>query len=67
MLEGIDAAIILQVHDELVVEAAEQDALTARDRLVEAMTEAFLEVFPEAPTTGLVDVAIVGCWAEAKG
>ena len=66
MLEGIDAAIILQVHDELVVEAAEQDALTARDRLVEAMTEAFLEVFPDAPTTGLVDVAIVDCWAEAK-
>jgi DNA polymerase I-like protein with 3'-5' exonuclease and polymerase domains len=67
MLEGIDATIILQVHDELVVEAAEQDAPTARDRLVEAMTEAFLEVFPEAPTTGLVDVATVGCWAEAKG
>ncbi|MCC2662393.1 MAG: polymerase family protein with 3-5-exonuclease and polymerase domain [Geminicoccaceae bacterium] len=66
-LEGIDATIILQVHDELVVEAAEQDAPTARDRLVEAMTEAFLEVFPEAPTTGLVDVATVGCWAEAKG
>jgi hypothetical protein len=31
------------------------------------MVEAFLKVFPEAPTTGLVDVAMVGCWAEAKG
>ena len=64
MLEGIDAAIILQVHDELVVEAAEQAALTARDRLVEAMTEAFLEVFPDAPAIGLVDAEIRQCWAE---
>jgi DNA polymerase I len=64
MLEGIDAAIILQVHDELVVEAAEQDAPTARDQLVEAMTEAFLEVFPDAPTIGLVDAGIRQCWAE---
>ena len=38
MLEGIDGALILQVHDELVVEAAEEVAPTARDRLVEAMT-----------------------------
>jgi hypothetical protein len=30
------------------------------------MTQAFLKVFPDAPAIGLVDVAIVGCWAEAK-
>jgi hypothetical protein len=30
------------------------------------MTQAFLEVFPDAPATGLVDVAVVDCWAEAK-
>ena len=30
------------------------------------MTEAFLEVFPEAPTTGLVEAKMARCWAEAK-
>ena len=63
-LEGLDAAIILQVHDELLVEASENDAEAARDRLVAAMTDAFSEVFPDAPTLGLVDVAIRRCWAE---
>jgi DNA polymerase I-like protein with 3'-5' exonuclease and polymerase domains len=63
-LEGLDAAIILQVHDELVLEVAEGDAEAARDRLVEAMTAAWLEVFPGAPTLGLVDAAIRPCWAK---
>ena len=66
-LSDLDAAIIATVHDEIVAEVSDGDAAEAARRLEAAMVEAFLEVFPEAPTTGLVDVAIVGCWAEAKG
>ncbi len=66
-LRDLDAAIIATVHDEIVAEVGAGDAAEAARRLEAAMVHAFLEVFPEAPVTGLVDVAIVGCWAEAKG
>jgi DNA polymerase I len=66
-LRDLDAAIIATVHDEIVVEASDGDAAEAARRLEAAMVNAFLEVFPEAPATGLVDVAVVDCWAEAKG
>jgi DNA polymerase-1 len=65
-LAGVDAELIMMVHDEFVVEAAEERAEAVAAIVEEQMTRAFTEVFPEAPTTGLVDVAIVGCWAEAK-
>ena len=63
-LAGLDAELILQVHDELVLEVAETDADAARGRLVEAMREAWLEVFPGAPDTGLVDARVAKCWAK---
>jgi DNA polymerase I-like protein with 3'-5' exonuclease and polymerase domains len=62
----IDAEITLSVHDEIVIEAAEDDAEDARDRLVEAMLEAWAEVFPDAPDTGIVDCKIVRAWDNAK-
>ena len=66
-LSDLDAAIIATVHDEIVAEVSDGDAAEAARRLEAAMVEAFLEIFLEAPTIGLVDVAIVGCWAESKG
>ena len=66
-LRDLDAAIIATVHDEIVAEVSDGDAAEAASRLEAAMVEAFLEVFPEAPTIGLVGVTIVRCWVEAKG
>ena len=65
-LEGLDAAIILQVHDEIVVECAEDLADEVGACLAEAMTAAWLEVFPGEPAGGIVDVHAVRCWADAK-
>jgi DNA polymerase I-like protein with 3'-5' exonuclease and polymerase domains len=65
-LAELDAEILLQVHDEIVVEAAEDVALEAGARLAAAMTAAWVEVFPGEPADGIVDVKTVRCWADAK-
>ena len=43
------AGLILQVHDELVLECAEDEAEFAAGQLMEAMVSAFAETFPAAP------------------
>jgi DNA polymerase-1 len=62
-LAGLDAQLILQIHDELLVEAAEDAADKVTALLAEHMTAAWLEIFPAAPANDLVDVAIRPCWA----
>jgi DNA polymerase I len=66
-LAGLDAQILLQVHDEIVVEASEAVASEAGARLAEAMADAWAEVFPGEPVDGIVEVKTVKCWADAKG
>jgi DNA polymerase-1 len=66
VLEGRDAQLILQVHDELVVECAEHEGPAVEALLVEHMTAAWLELFPDAPVNGLVDVATRQCWAKPR-
>ena len=63
-LEGIDARLILQIHDELLVECAEALAPEVEELLTQHMTAAYLELFPDAPTLKLVDVATRKCWAK---
>jgi DNA polymerase I-like protein with 3'-5' exonuclease and polymerase domains len=63
-LVGLDAQLILSVHDELVVEAAAEVAAEVEARLIMTMTRAFTELYPDAPTVGLVDTAIRPCWAK---
>ena len=55
------------VHDEILLEIPEADAEKAATLLQRAMTEAFLETFPGAPTERLVEPTIGRNWAEAKG
>jgi DNA polymerase-1 len=66
LLHANDAHLILQVHDELVVEAAESEAPAVERIMVAVMTEAFAELFPEAPLDGLVKVKTVRVWSDAK-
>jgi DNA polymerase-1 len=63
---ALPSAMVLQVHDELVLEVPEAEAEAAAATLVACMIEAFGELFPAAPTVGLVSSAIVNVWSEAK-
>ena len=59
-----DARLILQIHDELVVEAIEAAAAELEQLLEAQLTAAYLELFPDAPVLGLVDVTSRRCWAK---
>jgi DNA polymerase I-like protein with 3'-5' exonuclease and polymerase domains len=63
-LEDLDAQLLLQIHDELLVECAEPIAAGVEALLVEHMTAAWLELFPDGPTHGLVDTSARPCWAK---
>ena len=59
---GLDARLILQVHDELIVEAKESDAQKAMEILVSCMEKACDLKVPMS-----VDAHIGKNWFEAKG
>jgi DNA polymerase-1 len=64
---NITGGIIGSIHDELLVEVAEADAKKARQILETAMTEAFEQTFPGAPTTGgVVEIKGGPSWGECK-
>lgn len=65
-LRGLDAQLVNVVHDELVVEAAEQDAAAVQQALEEAMVAGMLDLFPTAATCGLVEAHVGTNWATAK-
>jgi DNA polymerase-1 len=62
-----DGKLVLQVHDEFVLEVPQDRAEAAKQVLVEEMTEAFAALLPGAPTLGLVDAHAGLNWAVAKG
>ena len=59
--EGLQARLILQVHDELIVEAPEAEAQTAAKILTEEMEHAVSLSVPM-----LAEAAIGKTWYEAK-
>jgi DNA polymerase-1 len=65
-LMGLDAQLILSVHDELVVETEESVAEEVKRHLIAAMTEAFCTFFPTAPYIGLVETYIVNSWGKTN-
>ena len=65
-LEGIDAKLVNVVHDEIVLEVAEQDTEGAKEAVEKAMVEGMLAMFPSASTEGLVETKSGENWAEAK-
>jgi len=62
------AQLVLQIHDEFVVEAkADEEVIEAvKTVLIEEMKAAFLSLLPGAPTTGLVEAHAGANWAAAK-
>ncbi|NCC04441.1 MAG: hypothetical protein EOM37_10450 [Proteobacteria bacterium] len=65
-LTGYDAKIVNCVHDEILLEVSQDYASAVKAILEQVMTQGFLDVFPEAPTAGLVDAKCGATWAEAK-
>jgi DNA polymerase I-like protein with 3'-5' exonuclease and polymerase domains len=59
---GIDGGPVIFNHDEIVLEVREADAERARTNLVEGMTRAFAETFPDAPLNGLVETKVSKAW-----
>ena len=64
--EGVRGGLVACVHDELLLEVQENDTSVAGEILTRAMIDAFIETFPGAPTTNLVDVKIGKTWADVK-
>ena len=59
-------APVLTIHDEIIVEADEADALDVGTLLADAMTEAYVDVLPNGPTRFLAVPGIGSTWSEAK-
>jgi DNA polymerase I-like protein with 3'-5' exonuclease and polymerase domains len=66
-LHGLRAWIVAIVHDEIVVEAVEDDCEKARVILEEGMLEAFRITFPGAPSHGVATAGVGVDWLMAKG
>ena len=62
----IRGGLIATVHDEIIVEVAEDDDEDARDRLEACMLAAFAETFPKASLAGVVEAKIGRTWGELK-
>ncbi len=56
------AHLVATVHDELVVECREEDAEAVKEILIESMTEAMADLFPEVPIE--VEANICSNWGE---
>jgi DNA polymerase I-like protein with 3'-5' exonuclease and polymerase domains len=61
-LHGSNAWIVATVHDEIVVEAREEDCDRARVIVEEGMLEAFQATFPGAPSHGVVSTKVGVNW-----
>jgi DNA polymerase I-like protein with 3'-5' exonuclease and polymerase domains len=64
--ENIDAEIVAQIHDEVILEADAHAAHAVAHILESEMIAAFSEMFPDAPVTNLVDVKMGATWADLK-
>ena len=65
-LQGLDAWLVISIHDELLIEASERDAERARAILEDTMVEAFVRTFPGAPYHSVAQAAIGADWYAVK-
>ena len=60
--EGLESAIVLQVHDEIIVEAPEAEVEQASELMTSTMREAY-----ELRVPLEIDLQVADTWADAKG
>jgi DNA polymerase I-like protein with 3'-5' exonuclease and polymerase domains len=63
---GIPGGPVAWLHDEFVLEVPENYADRSAALLRECMVNAFIEVFPDAPTRKLAEPHVAVNWADAK-
>ena len=64
---GIDAKLAVSVHDEIILDCSEAAAAEAAELLVNCMTQALVEIFPEAEDQGLSTLtaaSVADRWSE---
>ena len=61
---GVVGGPVAWLHDEIVLEVRADQAERAAEILKQAMIDAFVETFPDAPIDGLVEPHIGMSWAE---
>ena len=65
-LERLDAKLVNVVHDEIILEVAEKDAVRAKNAVEKAMIEGMKAIFPDASTLNLVEATVGKNWGDAK-
>ena len=66
-LAGLDAHLVIIVHDEIILDTSEADTAVAAERLADVMAKAFLAIFSEAENmSGHTETAIRDTWADTK-
>ena len=66
-LAGLDAHIVLCLHDELLVHAPEQHAATVAQLVARGLDEAVHRWAPGTPVRFPADIAVIPTWSDAKG
>lgn len=67
LLQDEEAKIINSVHDEVIVECSEEDAVSIKQCIEACMMWGMKQVFPRATTNGLAVAHICNSWGEGKG
>ncbi|HWL44062.1 MAG TPA: DNA polymerase [Ilumatobacter sp.] len=64
---GLDARIVLCLHDEVLIHVAEADAPASATLLTDSLAEAAHRWSPEPAVRFVADVTVVSRWSDAKG
>ena len=64
--QGIDGGPVAWLHDEIVLEVRDDQAVQAAEILKQAMIDGFIETFPGAPIDGLVEPHVATSWTHAR-
>ena len=65
-IAGLGARIVLCLHDELLVQAPEEQAADVAELVAGALDEAVHRWAPRTPVRFLADIAIIRRWSDAK-
>ena len=66
-IAGLDARIVLCLHDELLIQAPQQHAPTVVELVARGLDEAVHRWAPRTPVRFPADITIISRWSDTKG